>query len=166
MALKETPKKLLQLLNVVKHAKVNKAEARVSSVARGMVRIQVKDMGVGIDTRESTSASHFGLLLVGSSITSSEYHLCFRSGTLWGKRLSGLSIQHFLNLIPLPHGQGSFLFLPLRYICIGRDYGRTDKCKAMEIAWSETIRSSSPSESREPFRAQSEGWWAIQDSNL
>jgi len=39
--LKETPKKLLQLLNVVKHAKVNEAEVRVSSVARGMVRIQV-----------------------------------------------------------------------------------------------------------------------------
>jgi len=52
------------LLNVVKHAKVNKAEVRVSSVARGMVRIQVKDMGVGIDTRESTSASHFGLFRI------------------------------------------------------------------------------------------------------
>ena len=30
----------------------------------GMLMIQVKDMGVGIDTRESTSASHFGLFRI------------------------------------------------------------------------------------------------------
>lgn len=53
------------LLNVVKHAKVNKAEVRVSSAARGMVRIQVKDAGVGFNNMRNNGApTHLGLFKI------------------------------------------------------------------------------------------------------
>lgn len=53
------------LLNVVKHAKVKAAELRLDSIGKGMVRIQVRDKGVGIDAKQDKEAnSHFGLFRI------------------------------------------------------------------------------------------------------
>ena len=53
------------LLNVVKHAKVKTAELRLGSMAKGMVRIQVKDTGVGFNPKQSNEdGSHFGLFRI------------------------------------------------------------------------------------------------------
>ncbi|MEI6563966.1 MAG: PAS domain S-box protein [bacterium] len=53
------------LLNVVKHAKVKTAELRLGSMAKGRVRIQVKDTGVGFNPEQSNEdGSHFGLFRI------------------------------------------------------------------------------------------------------
>jgi len=53
------------LLNVVKHAKVKKTEVRLSSAAKEFVRIQVRDAGVGFDTRQNKEPNtHFGLFRI------------------------------------------------------------------------------------------------------
>lgn len=53
------------LLNVSKHAKVKTAEIRADSTAKGLVRIQVRDEGVGFDPkRNSGTNSHFGLFRI------------------------------------------------------------------------------------------------------
>jgi len=53
------------LLNVAKHAKVKTAELRLGSMAKGMVRLQVKDTGVGFNPKQSNEdGSHFGLFRI------------------------------------------------------------------------------------------------------
>ena len=53
------------LMNVVTHATVKTADVRVSPMAKGLVRIQVKDAGVGFDTKQDKEAtSHFGLFRI------------------------------------------------------------------------------------------------------
>ena len=53
------------LLNVAKHAKVKTAELRLGSMAKEQVRIQVKDGGIGFDTKQNNEPnSHFGLFRI------------------------------------------------------------------------------------------------------
>ncbi len=53
------------LLNVAKHAKVKTAVVRLGSTAKGLVSVQVKDAGVGFDSKAGLPAnSHFGLFRI------------------------------------------------------------------------------------------------------
>ena len=53
------------LLNVAKHAKVKTAEVCLNPMAKGLVRIQVRDAGVGFDTKQGLPANnHFGLFRI------------------------------------------------------------------------------------------------------
>lgn len=53
------------LLNVAKHAKVKTAEVRLGSERNGQFRMQVKDLGVGFDTKkDKLTANRFGLFRI------------------------------------------------------------------------------------------------------
>ena len=53
------------LLNVTKHAKVKMVEVRADLMAKGLVRIQVRDAGVGFNSKRKNGInSHFGLFRI------------------------------------------------------------------------------------------------------